>query len=94
MYPVNESGDPQEMSTRRGWLSALARTARSRAQEVSESVGPGGLPGLLGQVGSLDVGGAAGAHAAGGHAPRRSGRGPPAGETPPEPRIVPCRSMS
>ena len=68
MGPVDESGDPQEMSTRRGWLSALARTARSRAQEVSESVGPGGLPGLLGQVGSLDVGGAAGAHAAGAHA--------------------------
>ena len=65
---MNESGDPEEMSTRRGWLSALARTARSRAQEVSESVGPGGLPGLLGQVGSLDIGGAAGVHAAGRHA--------------------------
>ena len=92
MYPVNESGDPEEMSTRRGWLSALARTARSRAQEVSESVGPGGLPGLLGQVGSLDVGGAAGAAAV--PAGKLPAPGPPAGETPPEPRIVPCRSMS
>ena len=66
---MDESGDPQEMSTRRGWLSALARTARSRAQEVSEAVGPGGLPGLLGQVGSLDVGGAVGATAASEHVP-------------------------
>ena len=52
-----------------GWLSALARTARSRAQEVSEAVGPGGLPGLLGQVGSIDLGlgGADGADAADGY---------------------------
>ncbi len=48
---MDESDDPPEMSTRRGWLSALARTARSRAQEVSDAVGPGGLPGLLNEPG-------------------------------------------
>ncbi len=53
---MDKPDDPEEMSTRRGWLSALARTARIRAAEVSEAVGPGGLPGLLEQVGSLDGG--------------------------------------
>jgi hypothetical protein len=75
---MDEPDDPQEMSTRRGWLSALARTARSRAAEVSEAVGPGGLPGLLDQVGSLDgralaVGAdAAGTPAVGGREPARA----------------------
>jgi hypothetical protein len=50
MCAVDDSGDPPEMSTRRGWLGALARTARSRAQEVSDAVGPGGLPGLLNET--------------------------------------------
>ena len=62
---MDESDDPQEMSTRRGWLSALARTARSRAQEVSDAVGPGGLPGLLNEPnpGVRDGGGRAPARA-------------------------------
>ena len=67
---MDESGDPQEMSTRRGWLSALARTARSRAQEVSEAVGPGGLPGLLGEP--LDGGRGGGGREVGGREPARA----------------------
>ncbi len=53
MSPVDESIDPLETSTRRGWLSALARNARHQVQEGAEAVGPGGLRGLLAQMDPL-----------------------------------------
>jgi hypothetical protein len=47
---MDESSDPLETSTRRGWLTALARNARRRVQEGAEAVGPQGLQGLLTQL--------------------------------------------
>jgi Domain of unknown function (DUF1963) len=53
---MDESSDPPDPSdlpeptTRRGWLSELARNARRRVQEGAEAVGPQGLPGLLAQL--------------------------------------------
>ncbi len=47
---MDEPTDPGETTTRRGWLSALAQSARRRAQEGAEALGPEGLPGLLAQV--------------------------------------------
>ena len=66
---MDESSDPPQTTTRRGWLTALTRDARTRvreaAREANDAIGPGGLPGLLGQLdpfdGDANVGGTYGA---------------------------------
>jgi hypothetical protein len=76
---VDEPTDPIETTTRRGWLSALARTARQRVQEGAEALGPEGLPGLLAQIDPFsDVGAdsSGGPDSAAGATSRRPARAP------------------
>ena len=76
---MDEPTDPIETTTRRGWLSALARTARQRVQEGAEALGPEGLPGLLAQIDPFSDAGAdrsGGPDSAAGVTSRRPARAP------------------
>lgn len=50
VWAMDEPSEQFETTTRRGWLSALARDARRKLQEGAEAVGPDGLQGLLGDL--------------------------------------------